>query len=148
MPGRGPTDPAEAHFDKGLWAWDGSQWRKLPMLFGYSAVLSLAVSETSAPAGTYNLDSGVVPAGEIWIVNVLVGTAVSGSCTSFRFGYVHDGSQVFVEEVVTPVSAQLYNFVGQIVLDAGDYLRARFYGLTLNDDVYLYVTGYKMAVAE
>ena len=32
----GPTAPAEAHFDKGSWGWDLTQWRKLGLLWGYT----------------------------------------------------------------------------------------------------------------
>lgn len=144
----GPTDPVEAHFDKGTWGWDLTQWRKLPMLWGYSDRYAERLSDTTMPAGNSNLTGTAVPAGEVWRVTGLALLRDGATCTQMRVHVNYGGTIIEPVNVLNPTANQLYPFVTDFTLKAGDYLYCRYYGMTLNDDAYLHIWGYKMAIAE
>ncbi|GAG75277.1 unnamed protein product [marine sediment metagenome] len=66
----GIAKPTEKHFDKGSWGWDGSQWRKLAMIWGYSGIWDKDLGGEASGA-FYISNSSVIPAGEIWVLQAV-----------------------------------------------------------------------------
>jgi len=128
--------------------WDGSAWHKLVMLWGYSDRYAESASNLSMPAGISNVNCTAVPAGEVWKVSGATIVVISATCSEFRPAFDAGGVTIPISNVLAPVSGQLYPFVFDATLKAGDFMLGRFYGMTLNDDAYVIVFGYKMKVAE
>jgi len=144
----GPTDPAEAHFDKGLWGWDGTQWRKLPMLWGYSDRYVEKEVDASADVGLNYLVFSTVPAGEIWVISSVVWANLISACSTIT-AQLYDGAEAYAVFVETPSVADVYKAtLCNLVLKAGDNLRVDFSGCTAGDVLLAFASGYKMAIAE
>ena len=142
----GITDPTEEYFKDGLWGWNGTQWRKLNLLFGYSGPYSEMKSNTNVPAGTFSLAGSTVPAGEIWVVYGMSGYVGSTSCNIIQFGFWNGDTGIICCHIKSPASYQVYDYQGTIVLAAGYYSFLKMYNATEGDDASLFVWGYKMKV--
>ena len=145
--GSGPTQATEQYFDKGLWGFDGTQWRKLPMLLGFSSQFAQENHVANATAGTNVLNLATVPAGEIWRVSSIAAFDANSVVTAISFGASLTTFTHYLATVDTPAASVLLLWSGEIVLIAGQLVTCSFYGCTLNDDLYLTACGYKMAVA-
>ena len=143
----GITNPTEEYFKDGTWGWDGTQWRKLSLLFGYSEAYSEISYNTNLPAGISYVAGSTVPAGEVWVVYGLLGSVVSTTCTELRFGFWNKSDPIICKQVRTPTSGQFYDFQGTLILAAGFYSLLQLHGVTEGDDAYLYAWGYKMKVS-
>ena len=142
----GITNPGEEYFKDGLWGWDGAQWRKLALLFGYTDRYADQTVNTSAAAGTNALVLTTVPAGEVWVVFSIAAFDANSATTTILTGARLGAVEHYLTSKATPAASELVLWTGQIVLKAGDYLFGVFYGCTLNDDLYLTACGYKMKV--
>lgn len=144
----GITDPTEAYFKDGQWGWDGTQWRKLPLVWGYSDTYREYIYEDNVDAGTNLLDGSAVPAGEIWVVTFVRAHCVQAGLTRINIYQYYDTTSLYLYSVESPAA---YVYAGgpcSIVMEEGDKIRAAFLNCALNDDIRLYITGYKMAIAE
>jgi len=144
----GPTDPTEAHFDKGLWGFDGTVWRKLPLLFGYSDTVCERVIEAGVDAGDEAVTLTPVPAGMIYVIGSIgVRNSISATPSVSIQGYKQ--SVIFTLVEIYPLDAGRAGvWTGSLVLKEGDYVYAYFVGCTAGDDLYLGYEGYSMAIAE
>ena len=141
------TDPTEQYFKDGTWGWDGSQWRKLPIVWGYSDRYAEYLSTNDATAGNNYLTGTLVPVGEVWVVTNLLLLNV-GSATVATQGELYDGTTGFiVHRVSAPASGAIIEWQGQVYLKAGDRMRATFYSCSLGDNLRATFLGYKMKVA-
>ena len=144
----GITNPAEAYFKDGGWSWDGTVWRKQPMMFGYSDRYSEVESSVNVAAGSHNLDFTVVPAGEIWVVNAISARCSTANPSSISV-LLNLGGNTHYLLVQTTVVAWIPEIaLGAFVLKEGDFVRATFAGCSLNDDIYAQASGYKMSIVE
>ena len=144
----GVTNPAEPFFKDGSWGWDGTVWRKLQMVWGYSDRYAELVTDFSPPAGFNILAGTVVPAGEVWVVQAM-GAVDTTSAISNVLVCVYSGTvDLALGQIVTPVANQECLWTGEVTMKAGDRARALFDGVILNDDLYFKIWGYKMKVAE
>jgi len=142
----GPTDPAEAHFDKGLWGYDGSAWRKLQLLWGYYDTYVEANSGVSAGAATETVLLGAVPAGYVYVVNTIVVLDNTTDPTKVEGVVVKGGTDVPVFTKLAPGINAWYAFVLSVVLKEGDRVKAWFTGSVAGDALHLRAEGYKMRV--
>ena len=144
----GITDPAEAYFKDGLWGWDGSVWRKLPLLFGYSESLAQWIRETNATAVEDTLDLGAVPEGEIWVITSASAHDRDTNVTKIViYQQTAEGAHPVVEHFPTAAGERAI-FSGWLVLPKDDYLYGEYIGTVLNDNIYVSCTGFKMAIVE
>jgi len=116
------------------------------VIWGYVDRYADILAETSMPAGISNIYGATVPEGEVWEVTGLSFTALGGTCDRIRAGFETAGGQVIVIEKLLPVADVMYNYNVDMILKEGDKVYFRFYGMTLNDDVYAYAWGSKMEV--
>jgi len=142
----GPTDPAEAHFDKGLWGFDGTQWRKLPLLWGYTGTVQEVVSNEDAAAGLNSLFGTVVPAGEVHVIQNLVAYNIVSGITQIAVGAYKSSLAVYAFSEYATTAGKVYTWTGNMVLKAGDRIFAQFFGCTAGDSIWITLDGYKMSV--
>jgi len=143
----GITNPAEEYFKDGLWGWDGSQWRKLGLLFGYYDRWVERQRETNAAAGQNSLQTDAVPAGYIYILDAIVTMNLNKAVTHLK-RVVGDGIEVELS-IATAVPTATHDtlFPISIVLKPGDYVKVYFLACDAGDDLFLEVWGYKMKIA-
>ena len=117
--------------------WIGAAWRKNPLLLGYSGDKSEEISDLSASAGTNILTSTSVPAGELWVVEVISGRNKNSAPSQALLQVVVNSVVVILADKETIAANEYITWSGTITLSQGDTIRAVFFGCTLNDDIYL-----------
>ena len=143
----GITDPTEEYFKDGCWGWDGTQWRKLGLLWGYSDRYVERAENESAAAGDNSLTSSTVPAGEVWVVQGVIVMNMYTATQCCAFLAAGDTGYALTEQV-TLAPATCYRFaINPVIMKAGDYLCAIFLNCQAGDDLYMVINGYKMKVA-
>ena len=144
----GITDPAEAYFKDGQWGWDGTRWRKLPLVFGYSGLLGILKADTDLDTGSNHLTTITVPAGYLWIVtNVNMrykGTPPTRMTVIIKIA----GQGCDILRQLLPTSDVMYSLQGWWVWGEDDDVDLYVVGATSGDDAFMYVTGFTMAIAE
>ena len=144
----GPTDPAEAHFDKGSWGWDLTQWRKLGLLWGYTDRLAERAFDLDAAAGSNTLSLGAVPSGEVWSVSLLTAVDWTSAVTGITVQLFVGADDYYLGLRGVTAAAVSVEIQGPIIAKTGDILRVNMGGCTLHDVLAFYVNGYKMAVGQ
>jgi len=142
----GITNPTEEYFKDGAWGWDGTQWRKLALLWGYTERYAENLGGTKSGDGTYEQSGTVVPSGEVWVVECISLYNHSGARGAIAL-QVNDGTTNYaVTRNLTPVQYELVSFIGRLTLEAGDKVLVQ-QSACLDGDVLRGVAwGYKMAV--
>ena len=143
----GITNPTEEYFKDGIWGWDGSRWRKLGLLFGYSDTVSGGVANDNASAGFNYLSSATVPSGEIWVIQAISGSNVNTACSKIILLVRGSNLDCPILDQVSCTADVWVTWTGSVALKAGDCLRVYFYGCTAGDDIRLRYLGYKVSVA-
>lgn len=164
------TDPNEPYFKDGIWGWaatlwqrliseggrlftalhgwDGADWHRLPMLWGYSDTYSETFLVNNVPAAHYVMNFSQVPAGQIWVVTNFTAYCIQNLATGIGLYAYIDGIGILLDWVVPGVAGVPVVFHGSVTLAEDDYLRATFYNCAANDDVRGFACGYKMLIAE
>ena len=142
----GITDPTEEYFKDGLWGWDGSRWRKQGLLFGYRATICATISNLEANEGTNFLESEPVPAGELWIIQMVGGMNTDSAFSSLILSIIRSNTGYPVLDQVSCAGGVWVIWTGSIVLAAGDTLKAAFLGCKSGDDIQLKYLGYKVVI--
>jgi len=142
----GPTKPTAPYFKNGIWGWDGSQWSRLALVWGYSDVYSDGEGTNDAAAGANILQCTQVPAGEIWVVTSI--TATDRTRMIARIDLVADvaGGERRLANKVVPAAYELVAWSGMLVLKEDDRVWFDFQGCTAGDDLRCYAVGYKMKI--
>ncbi len=166
----GVTDPAEEYFKDGVWGWaatlweklvssggrlftalhgwDGSAWRKLPLLFGYSDVYGEWEFEVDVAAGNRTLTFSTVDPGEIWVVTGISAHCVQDNPSRVEFRVSVGGAAIRVKQQAYGVASDTVNWAGELVLKQGDEVTVMFLACVAGDDIYASAWGYKMLIAE
>lgn len=133
-----PTGAATSNAQAELLAWIKGE--KLAYIDRY---FQLAFNANAA-AGTNLLVSTTVPAGEVWRVTLVSMYNWNTACTRLSL-WLHDPTLSIQFAIdMAPVAIRPLVYSGELVLKAGDYIRAVFTGCVLNDNIYLGLNGYKM----
>lgn len=143
---QGPTQPTEEYFNRGLWGYDKTRWRKLALVWGFSDTYGEKIQNTNLSVGSNSVSGSVVPAGEVWVVShVLI--IYTGTSPTFIRGQALLGA-VYVDlfRQPSPVSGQSYSRQLSISMKAGDKVLATVSGATAGDALEAWFAGYKMAV--
>ena len=147
MIGIGPTNPAEQHFNKGGWGWDGTQWRKLPMLWGYTDTTGEKISQASDVAATFWIQTADPDPGKIWRIQGLSLYRSVNVPTFVRVQVYRNAALDNINDLSVPVVTRYYSFPFDIVLKEGQYLKLGFAGATVGELCEVTYWGYEMAVA-
>ena len=143
----GITDPAEEYFKDGIWGWDGSQWRKLGILFGYHSVLTQHISNTDASAGTNTLVTSAVEDNYLWFVQVAGLLDVNTAPSRVFICINRSGVDYPLSDTSTTAANLWLIWNGQVVLSPGDTIKGCFLSCTAGDDLFLRALGYKVSLA-
>lgn len=165
----GITDPAEEYFKDGLWGWatsvweklvssggllftalhgyDGSAWRKLALVWGYSDVYGEWEQETNVSAGNNTLTFSTVGAGEIWVVTGFSAFCAQTNITRVELRASVGGTAIRIKQAPYGTANQTVDWAGVLVLKEGDELTVLFTACSLNDDIFASAWGYKMSIA-
>lgn len=141
------TDPSEEYFKDGTWGWNGTDWVKLPIVFGYYERWAEDLGETKSGAGAFVSASTAVPAGEVWVLQCLHvrnETGARGAVTMFLMGGVDWSACAYV---VAPGQGAPVLFQGPVTLREGDSLYVQQLACQDADVIRSAAWGYKMKVA-
>jgi len=142
------TQQTAADLTPGVMGWDGSAWRKLAVLWGYSDRYAEQESQDNVDAGNVTLTFSTVPAGEVWVVSLMSAMAAQDNPAGVNFFANCDGTTHRLEYLAYPTAYLVVSLQTTIVLKEDDYLEVRFDSCSANDDVEAYAMGYKMKIAE
>ncbi len=143
----GITNPAEEYFKDGLWGWDGSQWRKLQLLWGYTSHWAERNIATASEAGTLRVYSSIVPDGEVWVLQAV--HCLARNTDGIVEIWLQDGGSdgVSLARAVNPGVWQGARWAGSAVLQSGGCVKGQITGQVVDDVIELGVWGYKMKIA-
>jgi len=127
-------------------AYDGSEWRKLQLLFGFGGIVEEALVDDNLDAGTNYLGGSVVPAGEIWVVQNFAIQYVGTAPSRMNVLAVGLGGTMVLFDDLNPVQSFWYTWAGTCILQEGDYLVVAVFDATAGDDLYLRYVGYRMEI--
>lgn len=144
----GITNPAEEYFKDGLWGWDGSAWRKLPLLFGYSDGWGESASGTASGAGDASADTTEVPAGYIYVLQAVSAYHNAGANKEVTITANVSGVNVILFNDLAAVTGTWYPVICNVVLKEDDFVNAYVAAPGDGKICYLRVGGYKMKIAE
>jgi len=138
------TTPAD--LTPGVCGWDGSQWRKLTLLFGYTGIYVSSVTNTNLAAGTNTLSDTAVPAGEIHVITNILIRYVGTAPTQISARITSGGTTVDLYVLRPPVTAISYDRQGWWVLGPDDVLKLVVLGATAGDDATIDIAGFRMKI--
>ena len=137
-----------ADLTPGVCGWDGSAWRKLPLMFGYSEVYHEKVSDMNATVTSDALVGSAVPAEEIWVVTSVVAYDKTTNVTQISASVTDDVTWWPFAQLFPTAAEEYLQWSGMVVLEQGDRIYVGFNGTIAGDDIYLNIHGYKMKIAE
>lgn len=126
--------------------YDGTNWRKSNLLWGYNDRWAERATNLNATVGTNNLSTTAVPAGYVYWVAAARMLNNTSAITSYRLELLGDGVAVPIELLASPAAAESLLWSGGLPLKEDDVVRAIFYGCVAGDDLYLDVWGYMMKI--
>jgi len=132
----------------GSYGWDGSAWRKLPLVWGYYDRWAENLGGTQSNAGTYTKLTTAVPPGYVYTLQFLTVRDVS-SAPSVITIELSDGASVYtLKRDASPARYEPVNWIGEIALKEGDSVRVRLTGCGDGDTIEAVAWGHTMKVAE
>ena len=138
----------EGAIKNAILAWDGTDWRKQPLIFGYSDRYAEAENNNAHAAGNFTLTFTAVPAGEIWTLQMLTARNISTN-TSIEMTVTGGGVGHLMNRFITPGANTLVVATAvPLVLKEADVLSVLFETTLLNDWVQAWAWGYKMSIVE
>jgi len=141
------TQSTEEYFKDGLWGWNGTVWKKLSLLWGYTDSIVETRSNLNSPAVVGVLTFSTVPPGEVWRITQWVGVDVTTACTNYILAILRSATPYSLSTVVPSAANDYKGSACDLILKEGDALTISFVGTVLNDDIYGWVHGYKMGVS-
>jgi len=130
-----------------IFGWDGSAWRKLAMVWGFSDRWVEEITTTTGAAGIRRLSFTACSTGEVWVLLAVNGRNQNTDPTDIQVIIFAGGIAVQLNVVATPGVNVRAIWSGHQVLKKDDYVQIRFSGCALDDDVTGEVLGYKMETA-
>lgn len=131
----------------GIHGWDGANWRKLPLVWGFSSQYREAVDKTDASADSDGLTTTPVAAGEVWVITNIACYDLNTALTKIEVD-IYDGvTRTRLGSKVTVPASEVYAISGLYPLIQDDYVQVTFTGTVLNDDISVHIVGYKMKIA-
>lgn len=141
------TQPTEEYFKDGGWGWDGTRWRKLPMIWGFTDRLVEGLSGAAVGGGDATVGTTAVPSGEVHSVQTFY-FAHNAGANKRVYAYLYNGSTpVYIFDNPACVSGTNYMLQFEACLEEGDTLEVVCVAPGDGKSVLAGVWGYKMVVA-
>jgi len=137
-----------ADLTPGIMGWDGSAWRKLPMLWGYSDRWVESKSGSASGGGDATATATGVVAGYVYVLQALHVTHNAGVNKLLRAWVTDGASTVSLVDEPTATSGGRYTWAGELVLKEDDTVVGTASAPGDTKSVFLRVWGYKMKVGE
>ena len=140
------TNPTEIYFKDGLWGHDGTQWRRLNLLWGYYDQWTDRVAVTSTGEENTSAFTTAVPAGYVYVAQSVFGYHAD-EVARFALLRLDDHDKCPILEM-TPSLATYTGITAKqaITLKEGDQLECRITYLTPGKSLEISVAGYKMRI--
>ena len=136
----------EGAVKQAIHGYDGTQWRKLGLLFGYTDRWFEQVVIADAAAGNNFLDAAPVPSGYVYVSSVIAGVDATSNLAEILFGIKIGETYYYMKRVPTPGVAIYAEWSGAGIFKAGDIPMVVMTGVTAHDVLVANFWGYKMAV--
>lgn len=118
------------------------------LIWGYNDRYAEADSELDPDAGEYYAYFTTVPAGEVWVLQLVMGADVTNA-KRIQLRVEITGAAAYMLKDETPAAAdQWVLWSGEVVLKEGDRASVRFFSVTAGDDLYWRAWGYKMVISQ
>jgi len=117
------------------------------LIFGYYDRYAAQGSDLNPGAGPLTKTLPAVPAGEIWVVQMISASNQSRACT-MMLGANLGGIDVWAYRFVGGAAGDWAVWSGQIVLKQDDYIEVYFANNQAGDDLYWRAAGYKMKLSQ
>lgn len=144
----GITDPTEAYFKDGQWGWDGTQWRKLGLLWGFSEHYFENLGGTKDGDGTYETSSTAIPADYIYVVQCVLICNENAARGMARIALRPANEFHAIAYKLTPARYEPTVWEGAIALHEGDQVSVQQLSCINGDVLRASIWGYKMKIAE
>jgi len=141
------TDPAQEYFKDGAWGWDGSQWRKLPLVWGYSEQYVECQAAVVLSDGHYECELATVPPGEVWVVTNIHMMNRTAACSVERAQLVCGEDESYIVTYLPTAALDACQWQGFLVMVAGQYIKCTLEDCVTGDEVRVNVHGYKLKVS-
>lgn len=126
--------------------YDGSDWVKSNLLFGFNAHWDENLGGT-AGATTYSVYSSTVPANEIWILYAIAVSNDTSACgPGWCVCYRNSGGAFSLDYKATMAQYAPCLWSGTLVLGPGDKVRVLVINCTVGDTMAAGLSGYKMKI--
>lgn len=129
-----------------LYQYDGSNWRKSNLLWGFYDTYSEFETHTLIADEDRTLTFSTVPEGEVWVVTYITAKASTTNPERINFQGVVGGVTQDLKVVPYPTAWLTVESAYQIVLAKDDFLTVKFDTCLIDDVVYAWAGGYKMKV--
>lgn len=142
----GVTDPAEAYFKDGSWGFDGSVWRKLALVWGFSGAYLERETDDVEGIGTRLLQFSQCPLGSVRVVTgfCAYNATTAPSRTTLR---VREGADSYVLKIqLAPGVYETVNLGQPVILVNPQYLDCAFSSCADGDTIAATAWGYEMAL--
>jgi len=144
----GITNPVEKYFKDGQWTFDGTVWRPQNQLLAYRTVVREGYLNADSAAGTITKNFTAVAAGEVLVIQSIVGYNVSTATSNLQFSLYPTGGGVVLDLSGYSAITRYLKYSNAVVLAETEYLRVVFGGVVLHDILYTAYCGYKFNIAE
>lgn len=134
------------NLDTQLHVYDSSAWVKSPIIFGYTDRWCEQKNDSGIAAGDHVHIFDAVPAGYIYVVN-MTGSYNSATAIDHQH-FFYDTTANYIIKYYVAQAAGVWAINDNIwyILKAGDRLKIKYWGCSLNDAIYSRAWGYKMKV--
>jgi len=142
------TDPNEPYFKDGIWGWDGTVWRRLPLVWGYSDRWQAARTGTAVGAGNAVAITIEVPEGEVYVLQHLAFQHDAAAAKRVTVYLVTPTGDTPIYDIAAATANVWYTLQREATLKHEDTVQALCYAPADAKRILLRVWGYKMLVAE
>lgn len=125
---------------------DGTEWCKSNLLWGFNGRFAEAASDLNPAGGIAVLNFTAVPEGYVYVLQGVAAKNETRAATYLRIAVTGGGDTITVNDAPQTVAGH-YDFVStEITMVKDDLVSISFFGTTAGDDLYAQVWGYKMKI--
>jgi len=131
-----------------LYGWDLTNWRKNPLVWGYTSRYAEYKESIDVAAGSHGLDFSTVPEGEVRVITSIAAWSAQANITRIEIAMTDSSVYYCFRRAVPSAAGLTVEFQGCAILKKDDIAYCMFVDCALNDDIYASALGYTMKVNE
>lgn len=117
-----------------------------PLIPGIGDIIAETIQDTALAAGANTKNFSSVPVGKLYIYKSLSMRYLGTAPARLVFSQMIDAVEYIIFAQTPPVTSVVYDRQGEWAVKAGDNLRVSILNATLNDDIFLYATGWSVDI--